>query len=63
MLWVATALAYASDTATQSSLLISRSWDVKLSGKLEKPVQIGKQIRLFLGDLEQDDARRSLSGT
>jgi signal transduction histidine kinase len=48
-LWAATA--YALDAGNQSSLLTSRSWDVKLSGKIEKPVQIGKQIRLFLGDV------------
>jgi signal transduction histidine kinase len=50
-LWAATAFAHAIESGAQNSLLTSRTWDVKLSGKLEKPVQIGKQIRLFLGDV------------
>jgi signal transduction histidine kinase len=49
-LWCLCTLVLATNTTPSTSLLTTRSWDVQLSGKLDKPLQIGKLIRLYIAD-------------
>jgi signal transduction histidine kinase len=42
---------HANSAISSDSLLTSRSWEVQLSGKLNKPLQIGTLTRLYLSDL------------
>lgn len=48
--WWVCVFAFAADIPASINLLTTQSWDIQLSGKLEKPLQIGKQIRVYMAD-------------